>query len=123
MRHGAQVLVNMTNDSWSFSVPAEMQHMMMGVFRAVENRRSVVRSTNGGMTVTIDPDGRITSVLEPFTADYLIGTVPVVDGPFTVYTRWGDWFGVAALCAGLGALLLGAVSRAARAAVDSRRAI
>jgi apolipoprotein N-acyltransferase len=63
------------------------------------------------------------SVLEPFTADYLIGTVPVVDGPVTVYTRWGDWFGVAALCAGLGALLLGAVSRAARAAVDSRRAI
>ena len=123
VRHGAQVLVNMTNDSWSFSVPAEMQHMMMGVFRAVENRRSVVRSTNGGMTVTIDPDGRITSVLEPFTADYLIGTVPVVDGPVTVYTRWGDWFGVAALCAGLGALLLGAVSRAARAAVDSRRAI
>ena len=135
VRHGAQVLVNMTNDSWSFSVPAEMQHMMMGVFRAVENRRSVVRSTNGGMTVTIDPDGRITSVLEPFTADYLIGTVPVVDGPATVYTRWGDWFGVAVLCAGLAALLAGlavrlAAPRAARntrnergAAVDSRPAI
>ena len=135
VRHGAQVLVNMTNDSWSFSVPAEMQHMMMGVFRAVENRRSMVRSTNGGMTVTIDPDGRITSGLEPFTADYLIGTVPVVDGPATVYTRWGDWFGVAALCAGLAALLAGlavrlAAPRAARntrkprgAAVDSRPAI
>ena len=138
VRHGAQVLVNMTNDSWSFSVPAEMQHMMMGVFRAVENRRSVVRSTNGGMTVTIDPDGRITSVLEPFTADYLIGTVPVVDGPATVYTRWGDWFGVAALCAGLAALLAGLAVRLAAArntrntrkprepraaAVDSRPAI
>ena len=113
VRHGAQVLVNMTNDSWSFSVPAEMQHMMMGVFRAVENRRSVVRSTNGGMTVTIDPDGRITGVLEPFTADYLIGTVPVVDGPATVYTRWGDWLGVAALGAGLGALLAGLAVRLA----------
>ena len=129
VRHGAQVLVNMTNDSWSFSVPAEMQHMMMGVFRAVENRRSVVRSTNGGMTVTIDPDGRITSMLEPFTADYLIGTVPVVDGPATVYTRWGDWFGAAALLAALGALLFGAAARlAARratppTAVDSHRAI
>ena len=129
VRHGAQVLVNMTNDSWSFSVPAEMQHMMMGVFRAVENRRSVVRSTNGGMTVTIDPDGRITSVLEPFTADYLIGTVPVVEGPATIYTRWGDWFGVAALGAGLAALLVGAAARlaaaraAARAAVDSRHAM
>ena len=129
VRRGAQVLVNMTNDSWSFSVPAEMQHMLMGVFRAVENRRSVVRSTNGGMTVTIDPDGRITSVLEPFTADYLIGTVPVVEGPATLYTRWGDWFGVAALLAGLGALLFGVAvrltaPRTARAAtVDSRSAM
>ena len=94
---GAQVLVNMSNDSWSASVPAEMQHMMIGVFRAVENRRSVVRSTNGGMTVTVDPDGRLLQVLEPFTDAYLIGTVPVVDGHHTLYTRWGDWFGVAAL--------------------------
>lgn len=116
VRHGAQVLVNMTNDSWSFSVPAEVQHMMMGVFRAVENRRSMVRSTNGGMTVTIDPDGRIMDMLEPFTADYLIGTVPVVDGAPTLYTRWGDWFGVATLLAGLGLLVAGAALRLAQAA-------
>jgi apolipoprotein N-acyltransferase len=49
-RHGAQVLVNITNDAWSFSVPCAMQHMSMAVFRAVENKRSVVRSTNAGIT-------------------------------------------------------------------------
>lgn len=114
VRRGAQVLVNMSNDSWSASVPAEMQHLMMGLFRAVENRRSVVRSTNGGMTVTIDPDGRLLQVLEPFTADYLIGSVPVVDGPHTLYTRWGDWFGIAALAAGLALVAAGSVRRAAR---------
>ena len=113
VREGAQVLVNMSNDSWSASVPAEMQHMMIGVFRAVENRRSVVRSTNGGMTVTVDPDGRLLQMLEPFTGDYLIGTVPVVDGPHTLYTRWGDWFGVAALVAGLALLVAGSVHLAA----------
>lgn len=111
VRRGAQVLVNMSNDSWSASVPAEMQHLMMGLFRAVENRRSVVRSTNGGMTVTIDPDGRLLQVLEPFTADYLIGSVPVVDGPHTLYTRWGDWFGIAALAAGLGLVAVRSVRR------------
>ena len=110
---GAQVLVNMSNDSWSASVPAEMQHMMIGVFRAVENRRSVVRSTNGGMTVTVDPDGRLLQVLEPFTDAYLIGTVPVVDGHHTLYTRWGDWFGVAALMAGLALLAARGVQLAA----------
>ena len=114
VREGAQVLVNMSNDSWSASVPAEMQHMMIGMFRAVENRRSVVRSTNGGMTVTVDPDGRLLQMLEPFTDDYLIGTVPVVDGPRTLYTRWGDWFGVAALVAGLALLAVRGVQRTAR---------
>ena len=114
VREGAQVLVNMSNDSWSASVPAEMQHMMIGMFRAVENRRSVVRSTNGGMTVTVDPDGRLLQVLQPFTDDYLIGTVPVVDGRPTLYTRWGDWFGVAALAAGLALLAAGSVRLAGR---------
>ena len=106
---GAQVLVNMTNDSWSFSVPAEVQHMMMGVFRAVENRRSMVRSTNGGMTVTIDPNGRILDQLEPFTDDYLISTVPVVEGGHTLYTRFGDWLGMLMVALALGMLGYGAV--------------
>ena len=114
VREGAQVLVNMSNDSWSASVPAEMQHMMIGIFRAVENRRSVVRSTNGGMTVTVDPDGRLLQMLEPFTDAYLFGTVPVVDGPRTLYTRWGDWFGVAALVAGLALLFARCLQLAAR---------
>ena len=114
VREGAQVLVNMSNDSWSASVPAEMQHMMIGIFRAVENRRSVVRSTNGGMTVTVDPDGRLLQVLEPFTDAYLIGTVPVVEGRRTLYTRWGDWFGVAALVASLAMLAVSGVQLAAR---------
>lgn len=89
---GAQVLVNMTNDAWSFSVPCAMQHMTMAVFRAVENRRSVVRSTNGGMTTIIDPNGRILSTLAPFTEGYLLGAVPVYTQTTTFYTRWGDWF-------------------------------
>ena len=123
VRRGAQVLVNMSNDSWSASVPAEMQHLMMGLFRAVENRRSVVRSTNGGMTVTIDPDGRLLQVLEPFTADYLIGSVPVVDGPHTLYTRWGDWFGIAALAAGLALAAARSVARAAAGGRAGRRSV
>ncbi len=77
---GADVLVNITNDAWSFSVPGAMQHMTMAVFRAVENRRSVVRSTNGGMTNIIDPNGRILFSLPPFTEGYLSGTVPVHTG-------------------------------------------
>ena len=82
------MLVNITNDAWSFSVPCAMQHMTMAVFRAVENRRSVVRSTNGGMTNIIDPNGRILAALPPFTEGYLSGTVPVHTASKT-FTRGG----------------------------------
>ena len=84
---GADVLVNMSNDSWAGSVASEMQHMAMGVLRTVENRRSVVRSTNGGMTVIVDPNGRILKMLDPFVEGTLVGEVPIVQGITTPYTR------------------------------------
>ncbi len=111
-REGAEVLVNMTNDSWSFSVPCEVQHMSMAVFRALENKRSVVRSTNGGITCIIDPNGRITRRLEPFIEGYLSGEVPVYTGETTLYTRWGDWFPWVLLALSACAIAAGAVSRA-----------
>jgi len=114
VRRGAQVLVNMTNDAWSFSVPCAMQHMTMAVFRAIENRRSVVRSTNGGMTNIIDPNGRILSALPPFTEGYLRGTVPVYTAARTLYTRWGDWFPWVLLAASAAALAVAAARRFSR---------
>ena len=95
VRNGAQVIVNMTNDSWSKSVAAEMQHMSMAVFRAVENGRSLVRATNGGITCTIEPSGRITSMLDPFIESFLVHEVPVLAERSTLYTLWGDWFAIA----------------------------
>ena len=92
VRRGADVIVNMTNDSWSYSVAAEVQHMSMAVFRAVENRRTVIRSTNGGITCSIDPNGKILDLLQPFKEGFLISPVPVYKDTTTLYTRWGDWF-------------------------------
>ena len=114
---GAQVIVNMTNDSWSGSVAAMMQHASMAVFRAIENRRSVVRSTNGGITCVIDPDGRIRESLEPFTDDILVAEVPVHDSRTTVYTRFGDYFAWIMLVAGGLTLLAGLARRFIRSAV------
>ncbi len=101
----------MTNDAWSFSVPGAMQHMTMAVFRAVENRRSVVRSTNGGMTNIIDPNGRILAGLPAFVEGYLTGKVPVHTGVTTLYNRWGDWFPWLSLAVSLGLLIAGILRR------------
>jgi apolipoprotein N-acyltransferase len=111
VRRGADVLVNITNDAWSKSVPCAMQHMTMAIFRAVENRRSVVRATNGGMTNIIDPNGRILARLPPFTEGCLVGTVPVHTGVTTSYTRWGDWLPWWLLAAAAAGLLAGTARR------------
>jgi len=89
---GAQVIVNMTNDAWAHSLPAQMQHMGMAVFRAVENRRSLVRATASGQTCGIAPDGRIIAMAAAFDEVQLTVDVPVSDQA-TAYTRWGDWLG------------------------------
>ena len=122
VQRGAQVLVNLTNDAWSNSTTAEVQHMSMAVFRAIENRRSMVRSTNGGITATIDPNGRIVDSLEPFIEGYLVSSVPVLEGPETIYTRWGDWLGVLMMCLGIAGFAF-AIVRAVISAVRRSRSV
>lgn len=109
VREGADMIINLTNDSWSGSVPSQMQHMAMAVFRAVELKRTVVRSSNSGMTCVIDPDGRIETMLEPFTADYLIEDAPIYTEKTTLYYHLGDWFAWLMLATSLITLFYGIV--------------
>jgi apolipoprotein N-acyltransferase len=90
--NGAELIVNLSNDAWSDSLPAQMQHLSMAVFRAVENRRSMLRSTASGQTAALDPNGKILAMAEAFTESYLSAEVPVLT-PITVYTRYGDYLG------------------------------
>lgn len=109
VNNGAEVIVNLTNDSWSGSLASQMQHLGMAVFRAIENRRSLVRSANSGMTGVIDPDGRIISLLEPFTADYLVTDVPVYTERDTIYTALGDWFAYLSILLAIAFILMGLI--------------
>ncbi len=89
--NGADVLLNLTNDSWSGSVAAQMQHMQLAVFRAVENRRPLLRSTNSGMTCLVLPTGEVVGMLEPFTQAWGIYDVPLGQyGKMTFYTKFPD---------------------------------
>ena len=114
VRGGAEIIVNITNDSWSYSVAAAMQHLAMSVLRAVENRRSVVRGTNGGMTAVIDPNGRIIQLYPPFREGYLLGRVPVYTASGALYTAWGDWFAWLCVFSSAAALAGGAVRKSFR---------
>jgi apolipoprotein N-acyltransferase len=105
---GAQALVNITNDAWSFSVPGAMQHMTMAVFRAAEARRAVVRATNAGITCLIDPNGTVLDTLPAFTEGVLVGEVPLYTEGTTLYLRWGDWLPL--VCAALAGLAFAAAA-------------
>ncbi|MFP3089154.1 apolipoprotein N-acyltransferase [Treponema sp. TIM-1] len=91
VKNGAEFIVNLSNDAWSKSLPAQMQHLSMAVFRAVENRCSMVRSTASGQTCGIDPNGRILAMAEPFAEVQLTVEIPVVKSD-SLYTRYGDFF-------------------------------
>jgi apolipoprotein N-acyltransferase len=91
VRRGSQLMINVTNDAWTGSEMAEIQHYSIAVFRTIENRRSLVRAANGGVTACINPYGRQTGALELFTSDVLVCDVSVVpEDVRTFYTRFGE---------------------------------
>ena len=105
--NGADILLNLTNDSWSPELACNIQHMGIAVFRSVENRRTMLRSTTGGFTTVIDPNGKRIGELEPFTDDYLITDTPVYNDRNTLYTKFGNWFDIFSIIISLSGLILG----------------
>lgn len=105
---GAELIVNITNDAWAASLPAQMQHAIMAVFRAVENRRSLVRSTASGQTCAIDPNGRILAMAEPFVETQLTVEVPIVRDT-TLYTKYGDFLALLFVALAVASMAYGAL--------------
>lgn len=115
VRNGADVIVNMTNDSWSGAVSAEMQHLALAVFRSVENRRSTVRGTNSGITAVILPTGEVVDPMDPFTRGWHIYDVPVyTEKEHTIYTRYVDILAIVTIYLSIGLLVFGAALRIVR---------
>lgn len=92
VKEGSELLVNVTNDAWSQHPASCMQHVTLAVFRSVENRRSMVRSTCSGYTSVIDPNGKFIATIEPYTRDYLVHDTPIDTSRNTLFTILGSWF-------------------------------
>lgn len=103
VKNGATCIVNITNDAWYGTSSAPYQLFSMSVFRAVENRRAVVRAANTGISGFIDPTGRIVKATDLFEDAALTCPVPMLSET-SIYTRWGDllaWMCLAVAAAGI----------------------
>ena len=93
VQNGADLLVNLTNDGWFLQTPAAEQHLANAVFRAVENRRPLIRCANTGVTCSIDAHGRIDRWLKPFERGFAARRIRVpIEQRLTFYTRRGPVF-------------------------------
>jgi len=110
------VLINITNDAWFGDTHAPWEHFALAKFRAVEHHRSLVRSTNSGVTAFVDPVGRVVSETKLFTRENLYSAVPMMQGAYP-YLVLGDFPGPLSLVLIIGAWLLNRRKRAAARAV------
>jgi apolipoprotein N-acyltransferase len=101
---GAELLINLSNDSWlgvaKYSEPA----FDMVALRAIEQRRWIIRASTAGPSALIDPVGRVTRRTDLFTASTIAGTVQA-RSDVTLYSRLGDafaWACAVAACVGAG---------------------
>jgi len=88
---GADFVVNITNDGWWGKTAGPYQHAQINVFRAIENRISIARCANTGVSMFVDPYGRITQKTKIYVQDVLTGKISLRN-ELTFYTRYGDFF-------------------------------
>ena len=95
---GAHLLLNLSSDIWFGQEKTLLgslflhQHPAHLVLRAVENRISVARAANGGLSFLLDPTGRVISDTVPPNGGVTAARVPTFDG-MTLFSRTGDWVG------------------------------
>ena len=89
--NGAQVFVNISDDAWFGDTAAPAQHLNQARMRAIENNRWLLRSTDTGITVAIDPFGRVVAQAPRNQRTYIDVPYTLIT-PTTFYARHGNWF-------------------------------
>ncbi|MBW2282363.1 MAG: apolipoprotein N-acyltransferase [Deltaproteobacteria bacterium] len=110
VRAGADYLFSPANDGWgrrSWTPWPKWGRLMldMAVFRAVEQRRPLVRASTTGPSALVDAWGRVDAQTDTGGARVLVGAIEPRSGR-TPYARVGDLFAVLCAASVLGAALL-----------------
>ncbi len=90
VRNGAELIFVITNDGWWGNTPGYKQHFSFSRMRAIENRRSIARSANTGISAFINQRGDVMQELGYWIPGALSQTLNA-NTKLTFYTRYGDY--------------------------------
>jgi len=110
VRKGAEFIAVVTNDSWYGDTSEPYQHKEISVIRAVENKRSVVRAANGGISCLINPLGQTIAKTAMYERTYLVVDVPL-EHEMSFYTKYPLIIPLAASVVSVVIILLGFVGK------------
>jgi apolipoprotein N-acyltransferase len=97
-RKRVDFMLNISNDGWFGRGTQQAQHLVACAFRAVENRVSVARAVNTGVSGFIDPSGTWHDLVGASATEPRVGGTGlslsrmVIDPRVTFYSRRGDVF-------------------------------
>lgn len=91
-RKGAEVICIITNDGWWHDTPGYKQHASFASLRAIENRRSIVRAANTGISCFVDQKGIISQATEWWVPAVISGKVNK-NSELSFYSKFGDFQG------------------------------
>jgi apolipoprotein N-acyltransferase len=105
-RLGAEIIVNVTNDSWYGDWMEPWQHYYITMAKAVETRRPIIRGTNTGISGVADSFGKL-SEESPVSKEWAnILPVPYRKNPlYPPFLSWGFYFDWLFLAAGIATCL------------------
>jgi len=90
IRNGSNLIVILTNDGWWKNTRGYRQHLMFSRIRAIENRRSVARAANTGISCFIDRKGRIIKQ-SGWWEQAVLKYSPLLNDKMSFYSRYGDF--------------------------------
>jgi apolipoprotein N-acyltransferase len=100
VKQGADFLAIITNDGWWGDTPGYKQHLAYATMRAIETRRSIVRSANTGISAIINQKGEIVTNTNWWQEATIKATINT-NNQLTFYTKFGDYLGVTAIAIAL----------------------
>jgi apolipoprotein N-acyltransferase len=98
INQGANIICIMTNDGWWEDTPGYRQHCQYARLRAIEERRSIVRSANTGISCFIDQRGEIHQATKWWMPTAIKSNLNLNEER-TFYARCGDFPAYIALIA------------------------